>query len=195
MNKIVIITLVGLAVIVGAYRLFEQPAKAKSPYARMAVESPLETVHAPKSAPPPVANRPALKVDKVAELHQQQQDRFTDLKEEGRRIRETILASDPNAAKAFQALGQRPDYREVIDQRHKIEAAWATAPDSERNAMLEQMNTLRQQGIAILMAEIQRVNSQTGGDTLQRTAPGTPQLSNGATAEPAPAAPAPIVFQ
>jgi hypothetical protein len=123
------------------------------------------------------------------------EERFTDLKEEGRRIRETLLASDPNAAKAFQALGQRPDYREVIDRRHQIEAAWANAPESEREGMLTEMNNLRQQGIGMLLAEIQRMNSQPSGATAPAGAAQvtTVPAANGAVPAAAPAPP--LVFQ
>ena len=123
------------------------------------------------------------------------EERFADLKEEGRRIRETLIANDPKAAQAYSAISQRPEYRQLVDQRHQIEAAWATAPDGERDAMLAQMNSLRQQGIAMLLTEIQRVNSQPAVETLQRTSPGTLTLTNGQAPAPAPAPPAPIVFQ
>jgi hypothetical protein len=122
------------------------------------------------------------------------EERFTDLKEEGRRIREMLMASDPNAAKAFQALGQRPEYREVIDRRHQIENAWANAAESEREGMLNEMNSLRQQGIGMLLAEIQRMKSQPEeAATVQRVSPGVLTLTPNGQAAPAPAPP--VVFQ
>ena len=200
MNKVTLFTFVGLAVIVIAYRLVVPPSKAKSPYAHMAGVSPIETVRTAKSVPSPAAARSAPIAVNAELIRQQQQERFTDLKEEGRRIRQTILASDPRATQAFQALGQRPDYREVVDQRHKIEADWATAPDSERDAMLAQINALRQQGLAILLAEIQRVNSQPAAPPSNTPPQTTINLGGGAAPASAPGAapvpaPAPTVFQ
>ena len=129
----------------------------------------------------------------------QMEERFTDLKEEGKRIREALIANDPKAAQAYANISRRPEYREILDQRHQIEAAWENAPDNEREAMLTQMNSLRQQGIGMLLAEIQNMNAQPASETLQRTGPGQLQIQNGVSAGQSPAAapaPAPpVVFQ
>ena len=120
----------------------------------------------------------------------QMEERFVDLKEEGRRMREALMASDPKAAQAYQSLSQRPDYRGLIDRRHQIEAAWANAPESEREGMLNEMNNLRQQGVGLILAEIQRINSQPPAPA---AAAGAPQATPASSAPPAPAAP--VVFQ
>ena len=82
----------------------------------------------------------------------------------------------------------------MIDRRHQIENAWASAPESEREGMLNEMNSLRQQGIGMLLAEIQRMKSQPeGGTTIQQTGTGTftPAPNPGTAPAPAP----PVVFQ
>jgi len=181
---------------VGAWRIFAPAPAPRNPIDRLKAPSPMETVQVSRSTAPAVVVRAAPEApNKMTAQRAKMEERFTDLKEEGRRIRETLIANDPKAAQAYSAISQRPEYRQLVDQRHQIEAAWATAPDGERGAMLEQMNNLRQQGIAMLLTEIQRVNSQPAGETLQRTSPGTLTLTNGQAPAPAPAPPAPIVFQ
>ena len=193
MRKTLLALILLVVVVAGAWRFLAPATAPKNPIERMKTVGPPETNSAPRSSTPVVREIP--KQAKPDAKRAQMEERFTDLKEEGRRIREMLMASDPNAARAFQSLGQRPEYREVIDQRHKIEAAWATAPDSERAAMLEQMNSLRQQGIGMLLAEIQRMNGQPeGGTTLQRVPPGQLQLSP-SSAAPAPTPAPPLVYQ
>ena len=178
----------------GAWSFLAPKPAPKNPIERLKAVSPIETVSAPKQATPVVRETP--KSSKVEAKRARMEERFTDLKEEGRRIREMLMASDPNAAKAFQALGQRPEYREVIDRRHQIENAWATAPEGEREGMLNEMNSLRQQGIGMLLAEIQRMNSQpSGGTTIQQTGTGTFTPTPNSGTAPAPAPAAPVVFQ
>ncbi len=82
----------------------------------------------------------------------------------------------------------------MLDRRHAIEAAWASAPVNEREGMLNEMNSLRQQGFALILAEIQRMQSQPESTTLQRVSPGTLQLTP-STAAPTPAPAPPAVFQ
>ena len=181
----------------GAWRFLAPAPAPKNPMERMKAVSPVEKIREPKAvAPAPVVRAAPEAPNKLTAKRAQMEERFTDLKEEGRRIRETLIANDPKAAQAYQAISQRPEYRQLVDQRHQIEAAWATAPDSERDVMLAQMNALRQQGIAMLLTEIQRVNSQPdAGTTLQRTSPGTLTLTPNSGAAPAPAPAPPVVFQ
>ena len=197
MRKTLFVLCLLAAVGVGAWRFLAPPPAPRSPIEKLRAASPMETVRAPRVAPTaaPVV-RAAPPAPKQDEKRTRMEERFTDLKEEGRRIREALLQSDPKAAQAYTAISQRPEYRELIDRRHKIESAWASAPEDEREGMLTEMNSLRQQGIGMLMAEIQRMNSQPESNTLQRTSPGTLTLtpsSNGAAPAPAPAPP--VVFQ
>ncbi|MCX6889901.1 MAG: hypothetical protein NTU71_10905 [Verrucomicrobia bacterium] len=196
MRKFLLALFLLAAVGVGAWRVFAPAHAPKSPIDRLKAPSPMETVRVTKpTSPAPVVRAAPESPNKMTAQRAQMEERFTDLKEEGRRIRETLIANDPKAGQAYSTISQRPEYRQLVDQRHQIEAAWASAPDGERDAMLSRMNALRQQGIAMLLTEIQRVNSQPAGETLQRTSPGTVQLSNGQAPAPAPAPPAPIVFQ
>jgi hypothetical protein len=137
----------------GAYLVLKKPA-VKSPYARMVAASPVETIKPAKitNAPSrvaPVATNPEV-------IRQQQQERFTDLKEEGRRIRQALIDNNPLGAKAFQTIAQLPEYRQLVDRRHQIEAAWAAAPDGERDGMLTEINRLREQSVGMLLTEINR---------------------------------------
>ena len=182
----VIMVLLGAIAIVGAYRFLSPAPTPKNPLERMKAASPVESFRTPH--PSTATGRLVEPAAPAATQRAQLEERFVDLKEEVRRIREGLMASDPKAALAYQSLSQRPDYRALIDRRHQIEAAWANAPESERDAMLNEMNNLRQQGVGLILAEIQRINSLPPAP-----APGTPQATPATNAAPAPAAP--VVFQ
>ena len=181
-----------LAVIgLGAWRFLAPPAAPRSPVERLKSASPLETVRAAKpvqavSAPRPAPETPA----KMSAQRAQMEERFNDLKEEGRRVRQTLLDSDPKAAQAYNEVVRRPEYRTLLDRRHEIEAAWATAPENEREGMLKEMNSLRQQGFTLILGEIQRLQSQPSTPTTS-PAPRTTTPSATPAAAPAP----PVVFQ
>ena len=195
MRKTLLALFLLAAVAVGAWRFLAPTPAPKNPMERIKSSSPMETVRVPKpGAPAPVSRSAPEAAEKPTTKHAQMEERFTDLKEEGRRIREALIANDPKAAQAYSSISQRPEYRELLDRRHQIEAAWANAPEGEREGMLNEMNSLRQQGIGMLLAEIQRINSQpSGGTTIQQTGTGTFTPSAGAA--PAPTPPPPVVFQ
>ena len=173
----------------GAWRAFAPTPPSKNPMERMKTASPIETVRDAKPvAPAPVVRSAPAAPNQMTAQRAKMEERFSDLKEEGRRVRETLLASDPKAAQAYNEVVRRPEYRALLDRRHQIEAAWAAAPEKDRDGMLNEMNSLRQQGFTLILGEIQRLQSQ----------PSAP-VANGATTSapaPAPAAPAaPVVFQ
>ena len=179
-----------LAVIgLGAWRFLTPPAAPRSPVERLKSASPLETVRAAK--PSQNFSRPAPEAPaKTSAQRAQMEERFNDLKEEGRRVRQTLIDSDPKAAQAYNEVIRRPEYRALLDRRHEIEAAWAKAPENERDGMLNEMNSLRQQGFTLILGEIQRLQSQ----------PSTPTTSPSPRTSTPPAAPAaapapPVVFQ
>jgi hypothetical protein len=181
-----------LAVIgVGAYRFLSPPTTPRSPVEKLRSAVPPETMRAPKPTqgkPFVAARAPIAENPKKA----QWEERFDDLKEEGRRMRQALMESDPRAAKAYAALAQRPDYRQLLDRRHQIEAEWAKAPDDQRDAMLAEMNSLRQQGVALILAEIARTGEASGAGP----ASGVPQVTNNPAIAAPPAAPsAPPVFE
>ena len=187
MRKTFFAILLLAAVIAGAWRLISGRNKALSPLERIQGASPVQSLkpaHITPAAPRSIASSEAPAIER----RQQQEERFNDLKEEGRRIRQALIESDPRAAQAYQAVSQRPEYRQIIEQRHQIEAAWASAPDADRPAMLDQMNSLRQQGIAMILAEVSRVSAQPAAP---QAGPGQTQATSGG----APAPVAPVVFQ
>ena len=182
-----------LAVIgLGAWRFLAPAPAAKSPIERLKSASPVETVRTAKpvqsvAAPRSTPDAP----DKISAQRAQMEERFNDLKEEGRRVRQTLLESDPKAAQAYNDVVRRPEYRALLDRRHQIEAAWAKAPENEREGMLNEMNSLRQQGFTLILGEIQRLQSQPSAPA-SNTAPSP---TSAPSAAPAPAPAPPVVFQ
>ncbi len=182
-----------LAVIgLGAWRFLAPAPAPKSPIERLKTVSPVETVRTVKPAQVATPPRSAPEAPaKMSAQRAQMEERFNDLKEEGRRVRQTLIDSDPKAAQAYNEVVRRPEYRALLDRRHQIEAAWASAPENEREGMLNEMNSLRQQGFTLILAEIQRQQSQP-------TAPansGAPATTSAPAVAPAPAPAAPVVFQ
>lgn len=183
-----IIAVVGLS----AWRFFAPPAAPRSPVEKLRSASPLETVRAPRPSPPPA--RPGVPAPETTSVRRaQMEERFNDLKEEGRRVRQTLIDSDPKAAQAYNEVIRRPEYRTLLDRRHEIEAAWANAPENEREGMLNEMNSLRQQGFALILGEIQRISSQPAAPA--PAAAVTPAQTTSAPAGPPPAPAPPVVFQ
>jgi len=176
----------------GAWRLLAPAPAAKSPIERLKSTSPVETVRMGKPTQVVSAPRPAPEASvKMSAQRAQMEERFNDLKEEGRRVRQTLIDSDPKAAQAYNEVVRRPEYRALLDRRHQIEAAWAKAPENEREGMLNEMNSLRQQGFTLILGEIQRLQSQLNAPTANGAA--TPATAPATAPAPAPAAP--VVFQ
>jgi len=192
MRKPLIALFLFAAIGFGAWRFLAPAPVSKNPMERMKAASPMETVRIAKPvapAPAPVVrSAPAAPIQMTAQ-RAKMEERFTELKEEGRRVRETLLASDPKAAQAYNEVVRRPEYRALLDRRHQIEAAWAAAPEKDRDGMLTEMNSLRQQGFTLILGEIQRLQSQPAAPT----ANGATTSAPAAASAPAPAAP--IVFQ
>ena len=182
-----------LAVVgLGAWRFLAPAPAAKSPIERLKSASPVETVRTAKpvqsvAAPRSTPDAPA----KLTAQRAQIEERFNDLKEEGRRVRQTLLESDPKAAQAYNDVVRRPEYRALLDRRHQIEAAWAKAPENEREGMLNEMNSLRQQGFTLILGEIQRIQSQPSAPASNAA----PSPTSAPSAAPAPAPAPPVVFQ
>jgi len=182
-----------LAVVgLGAWRFLAPAPAAKSPIERLKSASPVETVRTAKpvqtvAAPRSTPDAP----DKISPQRAQMEERFNDLKEEGRRVRQTLLESDPKAAQAYNDVVRRPEYRALLDRRHQIEAAWAKAPENEREGMLNEMNSLRQQGFTLILGEIQRLQSQPSAPASNAA----PSPTSAPSAAPAPAPAPPVVFQ
>ncbi len=181
-----LLAVVGLS----AWRFLAPAPAPKSPIERLKSASPVETVRQARPVTPS-AHPVAEEAPKLSAQRAQMEERFNDLKEEGRRVRQALIDSDPKAAQAYNEVVRRPEYRALLDRRHAIEAAWASAPENEREGMLNEMNSLRQQGFTLILAEIQRMQSQPSAPT-----PGGASSATSAPATaPAPAPAAPVVFQ
>jgi len=192
MRKPLIALFLFAAIGFGAWRFLAPAPVSKNPMERMKTASPMETVRIAKPvapAPAPVVRSAPAAPSQMTAQRAKMEERFTELKEEGRRVRETLLASDPKAAQAYNEVVRRPEYRALLDRRHQIEAAWAAAPEKDRDGMLTEMNSLRQQGFTLILGEIQRLQSQPAAPT----ANGATTSAPAAASAPAPAAP--IVFQ
>jgi hypothetical protein len=181
-----------LAVVgLGAWRFLAPTPAPKSPIERLKAASPLESVREAKPTQVLSTARPAPEASaKISAQRAQMEERFNDLKEEGKRVRQTLIESDPKAAQAYNDVVRRPEYRALLDRRHQIEAAWAAAPENEREGMLKEMNSLRQQGFTLILGEIQRLQSQPSA-----TAPSTSSPASAPTGAPGPAPAGPVVFQ
>jgi hypothetical protein len=189
MRKTLIALFLFAAVGFGAWRFLAPAPMSKNPMERMKTASPVETVRVAKPVTPAPVIRSAPAAPQLTAQRAKMEERFSDLKEEGRRVRETLLASDPKAAQAYNEVVRRPEYRALLDRRHQIEAAWAAAPEKERDGMLTEMNSLRQQGFTLILGEIQRLQSQPSAPTANGSATSAPASA------PSPAPAAPIVFQ
>ena len=187
-----ILALCLLAVVgLGAWRFLAPAPAPKSPIERLKSGSPLETVRVAKPTQVLSTARPAPEASaKMSAQRAQMEERFNDLKEEGKRVRQALIESDPKAAQAYNEVVRRPEYRALLDRRHQIEAAWAAAPENEREGMLKEMNSLRQQGFTLILGEIQRLQGQPSAP-----APSTSSPASTPTGAPAPAPAAPVVFQ
>ena len=182
-----LLAVVGLS----AWRFLAPAPRPKSPIERLKSTSPLESVREAKPTQVLSTARPAPEASaKMSAQRAQMEERFNDLKEEGKRVRQTLIESDPKAAQAYNDVVRRPEYRALLDRRHQIEAAWAAAPENERAGMLQEMNSLRQQGFTLILGEIQRLQSQPSTPAPSTSAPAS--TPSGAPAE-SPAAP--VVFQ
>lgn len=197
MSRVFFTLLVGLSLVGGlaitAYRvLHPEPVVKKSSFAPVVPVVETAPVRSSRHEAP-AARATAKESPAVDERRAQLEAQFNDLKEEGRRIRQVLMESDPRAAQAYQNVVRTPEYRQLIDRRHQLEATWAETPDAERPALLAEINSLRQQGVGLVMAEIGKISSAPAPapvTTAQRTSAGAVP-ANGA---PAPAQ-APVIFQ
>jgi hypothetical protein len=181
-----LLAVVGLS----AWRFLAPAPAPKSPIERLKSASPVETIRQTRPAPP--SARPVAEEEpKLSAQRAQMEERFNELKEEGRRVRQALIESDPKAAQAYNEVVRRPEYRALLDRRHAIEAAWAKAPENEREGMLNEMNSLRQQGFTLILGEIQRLQSQPSAPT----ASGSSATRSAPANAPAPGPAAPAVFQ
>ena len=102
-------------------------------------------------------------------------------------IRDTLMKSEPKANQAYDNVGRSPDYQALVNRRRFLEGTWGQASDAEKQAIVDEVNAIRQQTVGMVMMEISRLNTQP---VAQPVAPQS-QRSNAA---PAPAPPPPIIY-
>jgi len=163
-----------------------------SPKAPAAVVAPVAPAPEPVARPAkreriaPVEAAPAKKEAAATEI----EARFTEFREEGRRLRQMLSESDPKAGQAFQNASQSPDYRALTERRHELERSWAAASDAEKGAILAEMNAIRERTTGMVMMELAKLNAAPAAPatTSQRTEPGrlglTDLAPNGQPAAP-----------
>lgn len=148
---------------------------------------PVPQVARPRPAPvvAPVANRDS-------EVRTALETRFTELREEGRVIRDTLMKSEPKANQAYDNLGKNPEYQALVARRRLLEGTWGQASEAEKHAIVNEVNAIRQQTVGMVLMEISRLNSQP---VAQPVAPSANSSSTprGNTAPP-PAPPPPIIY-
>jgi hypothetical protein len=122
--------------------------------------------------------------------------RFTDFREEGRRLRQLLSESDPKAGQAFVNASQSPNYRALTDRRHELERAWTRASEAEKEAILAEMNALRERTTGMVMMELAKLNAAPAAASAAPVPKSDPSQRTAATpadATKAPAAP-PVVI-
>jgi hypothetical protein len=133
-------------------------------------------------------------VAKQPEVRTVLETRFTELREEGRVIRDSLLKSEPKANQAYDNLGKNPDYQALVARRRLLENTWGQAGDSEKQAIVNEVNAIRQQTVGMVMMEISRLNTQPVAQPQQlQPANGNNSAQRGNSA-PQAAPPPPIIF-
>jgi len=199
MNKsavaLILLFVVGCVVVVSGLVSGKPTAVAPAP-AVAPVAPPPEPVARPvKRTPPAAAAVPAVadKGDAAAVM----EARFTDFREEGRRLRQLLSESDPKAGQAFVNASQSPDYRVLTDRRHELERAWSRASEAEKEAILAEMNAIRERTTGMVMMELGKLNAAPAAASV--VPPARSEASQRTEATPAdatkvPAPPAPVVI-
>jgi hypothetical protein len=194
MNRSTIIF--GLLIMCGAAYLASK-IFAPLPVAKPVVRAPAtpRTVPAPqavRSRPAPVV---APVVNREPEVRTALETRFSELREEGRVIRDTLMKSEPKANQAYDNLGKNPEYQALVARRRLLEGTWGQASEAEKQSIVNEVNAIRQQTVGMVLMEISRLNSQPVAQPQQLQLTGS-SSSRGNTpqAAPQPAPPPPIIY-
>jgi hypothetical protein len=185
----------GLLIMCGAAYLASK-IFAPLPVAKPVVRAPA----APRAEPAPQAVRPrpapvvAPVVNRESEVRTALETRFTELREEGRIIRDTLMKSEPKANQAYDNLGKNPEYQALVARRRLLEGTWGQASEAEKQSIVNEVNAIRQQTVGMVLMEISRLNSQPVAQPQQlQPANGNNAAQRGNTAAP-PAPPPPIIY-
>lgn len=194
MNRSTIIF--GLLIMCGAAYLASK-IFAPLPVAQPSTRVP--TAPRPLPAPPVVRPRPAPVVAPVVakqpEVRTVLETRFSELREEGRVIRDTLMKSEPKANQAYDNLGKNSQYQALVARRRLLEGTWGQASEAEKQSIVNEVNAIRQQTVGMVLMEISRLNSQPVAQPQQLQLTGS-SSSRGNTpqAVPQPAPPPPIIY-
>jgi hypothetical protein len=193
MNRSIIIF--GLLIMCGAAYLASK-IFAPLPVAKPVVRAPA----APRPEPAPLVtrSRPAQVVAPVVnrepEVRTALETRFTELREEGRVIRDSLMKSEPKANQAYDNLGKNPEYQALVARRRLLEGTWGQASEAEKQSIVNEVNAIRQQTVGMVLMEISRLNSQPAAQPQQLQLTGS-SSSRGNTPQAAPQpAPPPIIY-
>ena len=199
MNKsavaLILLFIVGCIVVVSGLVTGRPSAPVEAPVATPRASAPEPSVRpAKRERTAPVAATPAKQEPAAAAV---MEARFTDLREEGRRLRQ-LTDSDPETGLAFQNAYQNPEYRALTGRRHELERAWAGASDAEKETILAEMNALRERTMGMVMMELAKLRAAPAAAAPVVPA-SRPEASQRTDATPAdatkgPAAPAPVVI-
>jgi hypothetical protein len=105
-------------------------------------------------------------------------------------IRDTLMKSEPKANQAYDNLGKNPDYQALVNRRRLLESTWGQASEAEKQAIVNEVNAIRQQTVGMVLMEISRLNSQPVAQPVAPSANG----SSTQRAAPQPAPPPPIIY-
>ncbi len=193
MSRLTIV--VGLLIMCGAAYLASK-IFAPLPVAKPGVRPPVVVRAEPE---PAVVARPrpapvAAPVAKATEVTAASEKRFAELRDEGRAIREALMKSEPKAGQAYQNLRQDPGYTALVERRRLLESNWAGATEAERQMILNEVNSIRQQTTGMVMMELAKLNSQPAQAQPQPNAGRVDTLTRGASPQAAPPPPPPIIY-
>jgi hypothetical protein len=134
-------------------------------------------------------------VNREPEVRTALETRFSELREEGRVIRDTLMKSEPKANQAYDNLGKNPEYQALVARRRLLEGTWGQASEAEKQSIVNEVNAIRQQTVGMVLMEISRLNSQPVAQPQQLQLTGS-SSSRGNTpqAAPQPAPPPPIIY-
>ncbi|MEY4086640.1 MAG: hypothetical protein RLZZ405_828, partial [Verrucomicrobiota bacterium] len=163
------------------------PAPVEAPVANTRSSAPEPSVRPAKREKPSAVVAPPAKEEPPAAAVLEA--RFTDFREEGRRLRQLLAESDPKAGQAFQNASQSPDYRVLTERRHELERAWGGASDAEKETILAEMNAIRERTTGMVMMELAKLNAPPTAAPV--VPPSRPEASQRTDATPANATKAP----
>lgn len=185
--------ILGLLIMCGAAYLASKvfaPTPTVKPVVRVPVVTRTEPVErVVRERPAPVAP-----VAKVAAVQDAQQKRFTELREEGRQIRQMLAETEPLSGQAYQNAGQRQDYQALVARRRLLETNWNNATEAERQSIINETNSIREATIAIVLTELATLKNAPRVQPAPANGAPTTLTRGASTQQAAPPPPPPIIY-